>query len=67
MKMNVARHGFALIVVAACIGAAIRVATAPDRIKERRQTAKQVCASTGGSWVRAEDGEICVAADGKPK
>jgi len=36
------------------------VATAPDRIRERRDIAKEVCLKSGGAWVMAEDRhEVC--------
>ena len=63
MMINLARYGFALVVVAAVGGAMFYVASAPDRIKERRSTAQQVCASGGGSWVMVGRDEACVSID----
>ncbi|MFO1222594.1 MAG: hypothetical protein U1E90_05820 [Burkholderiaceae bacterium] len=45
----------ALIIVGAAVSAVFRVATAPDRIRDRRDHAKEVCLKAGGEWVVAED------------
>lgn len=63
MMLNLARYGFALVVVAAIGGATFYVASAPDRIKDRRSTAQQVCASSGGNWVMVGKDEVCVGSD----
>lgn len=43
------------------VGAAVfRVATAPDRIRERHETARSVCQSSGGQWVTRERDPVCV-------
>ena len=44
----------------AAVSAVFRVATAPDRIRERRDMAREVCLKAGGEWV-VGDGrrEIC--------
>ncbi len=47
-------------VIALSVGSALfRVATAPERIAERRNTAKEVCAKSGGEWVRVGREEVC--------
>jgi hypothetical protein len=49
-----------LAVVALSIGSALfRVATAPDRIAERRAMAREVCVKSGGEWVRHGREELC--------
>lgn len=60
MSINIVRHGFVLVASVAVGAAVFRVATAPDRIKERRDTAHAVCLSSGGKWVKVERDEICV-------
>ena len=47
-------------IIALSVGSALfRIATAPERIAERRATAKQVCVKGGGSWVREGRDELC--------
>lgn len=55
---------FTILVVASVIvlsvsSALFRVATAPERIEERRTTAREVCVKSGGEWVRQGRDEIC--------
>ena len=40
----------AAIIVLSISSALFRVSTAPDRIAERRATAQEVCAKSGGKW-----------------
>jgi hypothetical protein len=50
----------ALIIIGAAVSAVVRVVTAPDRIRERRDIAKEVCLKSGGEWVKAENRhEVC--------
>ena len=51
----------------AVVGAVFRVSTAPDRIKERRNTAYSVCIASGGEWVKGERDEACVKPDAAKK
>ena len=67
MSISVARSAVALIAVVAVVGAVFRVSTAPDRIKERRDTAYAVCLASGGEWVKVDRDEICVKGDGAKK
>ena len=60
MSISVARSAVALVAVVAVAGAVFRVSTAPDRIKERRDTAHAVCIASGGQWTTVERDEICV-------
>jgi hypothetical protein len=48
-----------LIVLGAVVSALFRVATAPDRIQARRDTAREVCVRSGGEWVIAGRYEVC--------
>lgn len=59
MGVRIAWSIVVLIVVGAAVSALFRVATAPDRIKERRNTAKEVCVKSGGEWVSAGRDELC--------
>ena len=49
----------AAVIVLSVGSALFRVATAPERIAERRNTAKEVCVKSGGEWVRAGRDEVC--------
>jgi hypothetical protein len=59
MNFSFARHVFAWVVLAAIVAALFRVATAPERIADRRNTARNVCLSSGGEWVTEGRDEIC--------
>ena len=63
MSISVARHAVAIVAVVAVVGAVFRVSTAPDRIKDRRDTARAVCLASGGQWVKPERDELCLKAD----
>jgi hypothetical protein len=63
MPLRSARTAFAIVAVVSITGAVIRVATAPDRIRERRITAQSVCASSGGTWMTIDKQEICSKPD----
>lgn len=58
----VVRFTWALVasVVALSVSSALfRVATAPERIAERRNTAKEVCVKSGGEWVHSGRDGVC--------
>ena len=60
MGVRIAWTIVALIIIGAAISAVFRVATAPDRIRERREIAKEVCLKSGGEWVMADNRrEVC--------
>jgi hypothetical protein len=60
MGVRIAWTLVTLIIVGAAISAVFRVATAPDRIRERRDTAKEVCLKSGGEWVMGDNRkEVC--------
>ena len=56
---NMAWVAFVIVVVLAVGAASFRVATAPDRISERRNRARSVCLNSGGEWVRVNNTELC--------
>ncbi|CAN5742734.1 hypothetical protein BH11PSE8_BH11PSE8_45010 [soil metagenome] len=60
MPSNFARNAVMVVAVAAIGGALFRVATGPDRIKERRSTAQSVCEASGGRWAKVGPDEVCV-------
>ena len=62
-RPNLTRLAVAAVVVAAVAAALFRVVTANDRVNERRDTARSVCAATGGEWVRTPKHEMCVKAE----
>lgn len=66
MSASLVRYSFALIVIAAVALAIFRIMTAPDRIAERRNTARNVCVGGGGEWVTRGRDEYCRRA-GTPK
>jgi hypothetical protein len=51
-----ARSLVAPIIVLATSAAVFRVYTAPDRITQRLQTAKETCGQAGGTWTTDERG-----------
>jgi hypothetical protein len=67
MRLNLAKLAVALVVVVAVAGAVFRVSTAPERIKQRQETARSVCLASGGQWVKVDQNDICAtAANVKP-
>ena len=62
-RPNLTRLIVAVVVVAAVGAALFRVVTANDRVHERRETARSVCAASGGEWVQARKHEMCVKAE----
>jgi len=49
-----------LIVTLVSVGAALfRVATGPDRARDRRNLAHTVCVGTGGEWAVVDKAETC--------
>jgi hypothetical protein len=60
MGVRIAWAIVTLIIVGAAVSAAFRVATAPDRIRERRDIAREACLKAGGEWVLADNRkEVC--------
>ena len=67
MIIRIARYAFVLIALVAIVSAVFRVSTAPDRIKQRRDTAYSVCIASGGEWVKVDRDEICVKEEAAKK
>jgi hypothetical protein len=59
MGVRIAWAVVAGIILGAVVSALFRVATAPDRIQARRDTAREVCVRSGGQWVVAGRDEVC--------
>ena len=59
MGVRIAWTIVTLIIVGAIVSALFRVATAPDRIQARKDTAREVCVKSGGEWVVAGRDEVC--------
>jgi hypothetical protein len=55
MGVRIAWTIVALIIVGAAVSYVFRVATAPERIRGLRDTAKEVCLKAGGEWVLGEN------------
>ena len=67
MIIRIARYAFVLIALVAIVSAVFRVSTAPDRIKQQRDTAYSVCIASGGEWVKVDRDEICVKEEAAKK
>ena len=59
MGVRIAWTVVALIILGAVVSALFRVATAPDLIQSRKDTAREVCVKSGGEWVIAGRDELC--------
>jgi hypothetical protein len=59
MTPSFARSAFVIVVLATVGATVFRVSTTPERIEDRRDTARSVCIGTGGEWVRVGRDEIC--------
>jgi len=60
MAVRIAWTIVVLIIVGAAVSAVFRVATAPERIRERRDMAREACLKAGGEWVMADARrEVC--------
>jgi hypothetical protein len=49
----------ALVILFSIVGTVFRVATAPERVKARREVALATCTTTGGEWVTVGQDELC--------
>ena len=67
MTSTQAQTAFMTVLAVCLAAAAFRVATAPDRVRERKDTARSVCLSSGGQWVKVDRDEICQKPGGAPK
>lgn len=59
MTSRQAQSAFMMILAVCVVAAAFRVATAPDRVRDRKATARSVCVGAGGQWVTVGKDEIC--------
>jgi hypothetical protein len=59
IRTPAARVAVAVVIVASVAGAIVRVVTASDRVRERRETARVACANAGGEWVKLGNDELC--------
>ncbi|HET7792420.1 MAG TPA: hypothetical protein VFL64_03450 [Rhizobacter sp.] len=66
MSPSLARNAFVIVVLATIAATVFRVSTAPDRIKERRNTARAACIGMGGEWVQVGNDEICRRTEPSP-
>ncbi|MBI5259251.1 MAG: hypothetical protein HY855_22295 [Burkholderiales bacterium] len=59
--MRIAMTGMLVLGVAAVAlgGTVFRVATAPERIRDRQETARKVCLERGGEWVTVNRRDLC--------
>jgi hypothetical protein len=63
MVVSVARSVFVIVVIATLVATVFRVATAPERMKARRDLARSVCQGSGGVWVQMGHDEVCQRSD----
>lgn len=60
MNSSLSRSAFFVVVLAAIGGTVFRVSTAPERIQQRKDTARSVCTGGGGEWIKLGNGdEFC--------
>jgi hypothetical protein len=59
MKISLGRYAFALVVIGVMAATFFRVSTAPERVKQRRDTAQATCAANAGTWKIVDKTEIC--------
>jgi hypothetical protein len=59
LNVSVAQIAVGFVIVAAVAATAFRVSTGPDRARQRRDIARQVCIDSGGRWLLVEREEIC--------
>jgi hypothetical protein len=56
-----------LIVAGVSVGAAVfRVATAPERVRERREVAQKTCTGLGGVWTAVDRSGACLRPHSPP-
>ena len=59
MKFNVSVTVISIVIALSLISVLFRVHTAPERIRQRLNTARDTCTSTGGQWVEATSAPWC--------
>ena len=62
MKLNKSVIFVAALVALAIVALVYRIATAPERIRMRLDTAKASCINAGSEWVKVGHEELCRAA-----
>ena len=67
MKLNVSVVAMLVVVALAILATAYRVATAPERIRKRLDSAKATCLGAGGEWVKVGREESCQPAAERKK
>lgn len=65
MRLNAPVAAVFTVIGVAFLATAFRVSTAPDRIRQRAETAKASCARAGGQWVLQGSREVCRYGDAR--
>ena len=63
MRVVMNRVVFSAVTIGVVGATVFRVASAPDRIEERKAVARNVCIENGGQWVNQGRDAICVKAE----
>jgi hypothetical protein len=66
LSLRGAQLAFITITLVSVGAAMFRVATAPDRVRDRRNLAYAVCVSAGGEWTVVDKAEVCRTAEVLP-
>ena len=66
LNLRSAQLAFLIVTLVSVAAALFRVATAPDRVRDRRNLAHAVCDSIGGEWTVVDKAETCRRADALP-
>jgi hypothetical protein len=59
LSLRRAQWAFVIVTLVSICGALFRVATAPDRVRERRNLAYMRCIGSGGQWATIGKTEVC--------
>jgi hypothetical protein len=59
MSLRIGRFSFAIVVIGVLAATLFRVSTAPERIKQRRDTAQATCIANAGTWKTVGRTETC--------
>lgn len=62
MKLNISVLALLSVATLAVLALTYRVSAAPERIRQRLETAKATCLGNGGTWVKVDGVDICQAA-----
>lgn len=63
LSMRSTQLAIVLVTLASICSAFFRVATAPDRVRDRREMAHKTCVDTGGDWAVVDNAEVCRKAE----